>query len=187
MKRPEPDLDHRYGKVINTLVPSTSIVRNDRMDVNEKSPLDIDHLIPHRAPLRLIDRILQADNDHLEAIAVVKKTWPLCSSEGTDVILAIEVIAQAAAALHGYRKGWQDEPRVGFLVGIRDARFYVQYLPLKAELTVNVKIVSLLGNYCVFKGEVRLADELICKAQVQAIEPDDEMFGKLVQGRQEKV
>ena len=106
---------------------------------------------------------------------------------GTDVILAIEVIAQAAAALHGYRKGLLDEPRVGFLVGIREARFYVQYLPLKAELTVNVKIVSQIGNYCVFKGEVKLADELICKAQVQAMEPDDELFGKLVQGRQEKV
>jgi predicted hotdog family 3-hydroxylacyl-ACP dehydratase len=169
--------------IVNALAASPFIIRDHRIDVNEKSLFDIDHLIPHRAPLRLIDRILQADEDHIEALSVVKESWPLCHSQGADVILAIEVIAQGAAALHGYRKGWQDEPRVGFLVGVKEARFYAQYLPLKAELTVNIEIVSLIGNYGVFKGEVRLGDGLICEALVQAMEPDDELFGKLVKDK----
>ena len=172
---------------IKALVASALIVRNDRIAVNEKNLFDLDHLIPHRAPLRLIDRILQADEHQLEALSVVKDTWPLCRSGGANVIITLEVIAQASAALHGYRKGWQAEPRVGFLVGIKEARFYRQHLPLKAELITKVNVVSFISNFCVFKGALRLGDELICEAIVQAVEPDEELFEKLVTNRQEKV
>ncbi|MBN1614581.1 MAG: hypothetical protein JW950_08970 [Deltaproteobacteria bacterium] len=148
--------------------------------MNEKNPLEIEHLIPHRGPMRLIDRVLRADGNRLETLSVVEKTWPLCSIRGVDVIVAIEVIAQAAAALHGYRKGWQDEPKVGLLVGVKDARFYRRHLPMKAKLTGRVAVLSLKRSFCVFEGELMLGEELICRAVVQAVEPENQFFQKLI-------
>ncbi len=133
--------------------------------------------------MRLVDRILAVDDERLQAAATVRETWPLCGNRGTDVILAVEVIAQSVSAYHHWKKGPGREPRVGFLVGIKESRFHCRFLLLGAELVVDVRPVSLIANYGVFRGTVRQGNDIVCEALVQAVEPEEEAFRELLRCR----
>ena len=148
--------------------------------MNKKDLQSIEALIPHRTPMRLIDRVLNLDENHIQTISIVQETWPLCDSRGADVILVVEIIAQSIAALYHSRKRRQGEPQIDFFVGIKEARFHAQRLPLHAELMVNVKMVSAIGNYGIFNGEVMLGTKVMCEALVQVLEPGEELWKTII-------
>lgn len=143
----------------------------------------IESLIPQRMPMRLIDIVLEADDDHIKTLAIVKETWPLCNERGADMILTLEVIAQSVAALYHGRKKRRGEPQIDFLVGIKEARFQGIILPLQGKLRVDARLISTIGNYGIFQGEVRLGEELLCEALIQVLEPGEELREALIGGR----
>lgn len=152
--------------------------------MNPKDLPAIESLIPHRAPMRLIDRVLDINGDHIQTVSIVKKTWPLCDRFGADVVLTVEIVAQSAAALHHQRQKRQGEPQIGFLVGIKEACFYIQRLPLHTELKANVKKISAIGNYGIFKGEVILGDDVLCETTIQVLEPGRDLWKAIINGRE---
>jgi predicted hotdog family 3-hydroxylacyl-ACP dehydratase len=99
----------------------------------------------------------------------------------------VEMIAQSVAALYHRRTKRPGEPQIDFLVGIKEARFSVPRLPMKAELTVAVEIVTTVGNYGLFKGEVMHGDKCFCETLVQVLEPGEDLWETLVKGRVEEV
>jgi predicted hotdog family 3-hydroxylacyl-ACP dehydratase len=143
----------------------------------------IEALLPHRTPMRLVDGVLEIDETHIRTVSVVKETWPLCSGRGAEMILAVEIIAQSAAALHHRRKKRSGEPQIVFLVGIKSARFHGEILPLHGEITADVRIVSVIGNYGIFEGEVKQGAEILCEAIVQGWEPEEELWEAITSGR----
>ena len=155
--------------------------------MNKKDLPSIEALIPHRTPMRLIDRVLNLDGNHIQTISIVQETWPLCDSRGADVILVVEIIAQSIAALYHSRKRRQGEPQIDFFVGIKEARFHAQRLPLHAELTVNVKMVSAIGNYGIFNGEVMLGTKVMGEALVQVLEPGEKLWEAIIGERAREV
>jgi predicted hotdog family 3-hydroxylacyl-ACP dehydratase len=136
----------------------------------------IEALLPHRTPMRLIDGVLDIDENHIRTVSGVKETWPLASGSGAGMILAVEIIAQSAAALHHWRKKRAGDPQIVFLVGIKKARFHGEILPRPGELTADVRVVSVIGNYGIFRGEVRHGAEILCEAIVQGWEPGEETW-----------
>jgi hypothetical protein len=52
---------------------------------------------------------------------------------------------------------------------------------------VDVKIISAIGNYGIFQGEVRLGEEILCEALVQVLEPGEELWEALISGRAREV
>lgn len=143
----------------------------------------IETLLPHRPPMRLVDRVLEIDENHIRTISVVKEAWPLCSGRGAEMILAVEIIAQSAAALSHRRKNSLREPQICFLVGIKSARFHGEILPLHWELTTEVRIVSAIGNYAILQGNVKHGAEILCEAMVQGWEPEEELWEAIIRGQ----
>lgn len=143
----------------------------------------IETLIPHRLPMRLIDRILDLNEDHIETMCIVTETWPLCDSDGADAILNVEMIAQSVAALYHERKKRRGEPQIDFLVGIKEARFYRQKLPLHAELKTHVRLMSTIDNYGIFEGDVILGNTCVCSATLQVLEPAEDLWAAIMSGR----
>jgi len=143
----------------------------------------IESLVPHRAPMRLIDSVLDLDEEHIETMTKVAETWPLCGEDGADVILTVEMIAQSVAALYHERKKRVGKPQIDFLVGIKEARFFRSKLPLHAELRVKVKLTSMIGNYGIFQGDVMLADERLCEATLQVLDPGEDLWAAIKCGR----
>ena len=150
--------------------------------MNVKELPEIEALLPHRTPMRLVDGVLEIDENHIRTFSVVKETWPLCSEMGAEMILAVEIIAQSAAALYNQRNKRLGEPQIDFLVGIKDARFHGEILPLNGNLTTEVKIVSAIGKYGTFQGNVKHGTEVLCEAMVQGLEPEEELLEAIASG-----
>lgn len=155
--------------------------------MNAQDLPEIETLLPHRTPMRLIDAVLEIDDDHIRTIAVVKETWPLCDRSGAAMILSVEIIAQSVAALYHRRKKRRGEPQIDFLVGIKEARFHGEHLPLHEELRVDVEIISAIGNYGIFQGRVMLGADILCEAIVQVLEPGEELWEAIISGQGKNV
>ena len=54
--------------------------------------VEIDELIPHRRPLRLIDQILEVDEDSAVTASTVTEQWPLIANGSVNPIVLIELV-----------------------------------------------------------------------------------------------
>lgn len=144
---------------------------------------EIESLIPHRPPMRFIDRVLDVTESHITAAGSIKNSFPLSDDAGADMILSIEMIAQAVAAFHHQKKGRVGGPQIDFLVGIKEAFFFVERLPLNDEIIIHVEMISHIGNYGIFKGDVVGDGKKLCRAVVQVFEPGEDFWESIVNER----
>jgi 3-hydroxymyristoyl/3-hydroxydecanoyl-(acyl carrier protein) dehydratase len=90
----------------------------------------IEDLLPHAPPSRLLRGIVEASPAGITALAEVPPEHPIARHAGIPAFLGIEAAAQAAAALEALdRRQEAPGPRIGYLVGIREARFGAATLP----------------------------------------------------------
>lgn len=96
-------------------------------------------LIPHRAPMRLIEEIVGETEEGFVCRGRIPAD--LAVDGGASPTLGVEMGAQAAAvhaALERRAEG-AEAARVGYLVSIRDARFHGSSLPAERPLTARVR------------------------------------------------
>ncbi|MEA2602752.1 MAG: 3-hydroxyacyl-[acyl-carrier-protein] dehydratase [Acidobacteriota bacterium] len=113
-------------------------------------------LLPHAPPARLLRAIVEATDVAVVAIAEVSPSHPLVTDGRLPTFLALEAAAQAAAALEALGRREAPGPRMGYLVGIRDARFAVPSLPAGRLLRVAARLEGgafPLSVYAVTVGE----------------------------------
>jgi 3-hydroxymyristoyl/3-hydroxydecanoyl-(acyl carrier protein) dehydratase len=82
----------------------------------------VEDLLPHAPPARLILGILDASPEGITAVAEVPSGHPLVVDGFAPALLGIEAAAQAAAVLEALQRMDAPGPRIGYLVGIREAR-----------------------------------------------------------------
>ena len=102
--------------------------------------VDIDRLIPHRRPMRLIDGVLEVGETTAVTTAVVNEAWPLMEGHAVSPIILIELAAQTAGICIGHRErmgAGGDAQGMGWLVGVKTAAFYVNSLPLGTRIVVR--------------------------------------------------
>ncbi|RLC00730.1 MAG: hypothetical protein DRI57_31950, partial [Deltaproteobacteria bacterium] len=58
--------------------------------------IDIEELIPHRDRMKLIDRIIEVDDETALTESVVTREWPLYDGNSVNSIILIELAAQTA-------------------------------------------------------------------------------------------
>lgn len=122
--------------------------------------------------MRLVETRLAGADDWAEVGTVVRDSWPLCDGSSVPAVLLVEVIAQSAAVLMGWkRREVETQGGAGFLVGAREVCFNRQRVAVGAELTTRVEILRSFGMFVVFGGTVRQGDEALCSAEIQAFRP----------------
>lgn len=133
-------------------------------------PIEIDQLIPHRDRMKLIDRIVQVNDDIAVASSVVAETWPLCTGLSVNAVVLIEVVAQTAGVLSSWKKG-ENRPsyKIGWLTGIKSAEFFVDEVPLNAELITTATTMYSFEDYEALEGSVMMGTSLLCKVQLQIL------------------
>jgi predicted hotdog family 3-hydroxylacyl-ACP dehydratase len=128
----------------------------------------IDDLIPHRGRMKLIGAIVRVSNDIAVTSAVVADTWPLCDGGAVSPVALIEVAAQTAGVLSCWKKGESRSAFIaGMLTGIKSAEFFVDRVPLHAELTTTATTMYSLEDYEAIEATVMLGDQCVCKVQLQ--------------------
>ena len=136
--------------------------------------MDIEALIPHRDRMRLIGEVLAVDDDGAVTSSVVTGDWPLYNDGAVDALVTIELVAQTAALIEGWKR--QKSKRggtKGWLVGIKVADFRLPRIPLSATLITEVRRDYALEGYAVFAGTVRLGTEVVATIIIQAFRPEE--------------
>ena len=136
-------------------------------------PMHVKGLIPHEPPLRLIDRLLAANDQRGIAEAVIRPESPLLNEDGgLDPAAMIELIAQAYAAMKGYEELISGRSsQKGFLVGIAD--FQLAGRAREGQrLRITVETVGSMGGFALAEGEVYQGDEQIAAGTIKVWIPE---------------
>jgi len=134
---------------------------------------EIENLIPHRERLKLIDTIITVDQEHAVTRATVKENWPLLSGDAVSAIILIELAAQTAGVCIGWnQKMKSDGPRgeaKGWLVGIKNARFYVNTISLDSCITTRSENRLVVENYKEISSTASVGEKLVGEINLQIL------------------
>ena len=138
------------------------------------SAIEIERLIPHRLPMRLVEEIVRVDDLSIETTAVVRATWPTAQDGQARTLVLVELIAQSAAVLQGWKERHEKETgEGGLLVGIHSAIPTQPAVPVGTRLFCSVRISHGATNYLAFEGEVRDAASVVwLTGAIQAFRPE---------------
>ena len=136
--------------------------------------IDIETLIPHRDRMRLLDAVITVDAEKAVTSATVTENWPLYLEGSVDVLVTIELVAQTAALLEGWKRLQSKRGgATGWLVGIKSADFQRPRLIVPTTLITEVVRSYALEGYAVFAGTVRNGSETVATMQIQAFRPEE--------------
>jgi predicted hotdog family 3-hydroxylacyl-ACP dehydratase len=141
---------------------------------------DLERLLPHRRPMRLVETMDRVDDASIDTSAVVRDTWPTAEGDSVRTLVLIELIAQSAAVLQGWRERHEKETGIGgLLVGIQQLTPMRPTLPIGTRLQCKVRITHGATNYLAFEGEVKDdAGVVWLTGAIQAYRPDGDVpFG----------
>lgn len=112
-------------------------------------------LLPQTGVARLLTGVQHSDATSIRATGAIARTHPLASGDRAPSYLAIELGAQAAAALTALN-GAHDAPAPlrGRLVRVRTAAFAHATLPVETPLEVTARLVAVAPPLAVYEIEV---------------------------------
>ena len=137
--------------------------------------IDIDTLVPHRRPLRLIDEIIAISGNSATTAATVTPAWPTFTKNSAHALVLIELVAQTAAAIGGYNAIMDpSDGRVkkGMLVGIKHAAFMMDAIPLNARIITCATTHVLLENFKEMTGVAKIGDKIIGEMTLQGVQSE---------------
>ncbi len=132
--------------------------------------IDIESLIPHRKKIRIIDEVLDVQEDFAVSSTVVNSDWPLSDGETVNSLILIEAIAQTAALIEGCKRKKRGESGVkGWLVGIKNAEFMEEKILVHTHLVIRLESKNAFDNYGVVEGTVQSGEKILATATLQAL------------------
>jgi predicted hotdog family 3-hydroxylacyl-ACP dehydratase len=156
-------------------------VQEKEMEQNQLLPSE--PLIPHRLRMKLIDWVKGPTQSGLHAEATVTEAWPLTRDGQVSSIICIELVAQTVSALSTWRRGKGARPKIGLLVGVKEAAFPCSTIPVMTKLDVQIDELYHIGDYAVFKGKVNSESVSFCEAVIQVLEPEKDTLSSLMASR----
>ena len=132
--------------------------------------IDIESLIPHRKKIRIIDEVLDVQENSAVSSTVVNSDWPLFDGEAVNSLILIEAMAQTAALIEGVKRKKRGDSGVkGWLVGIKSAEFMEEKIPVNTHLVVRLESTNAFDNYGVVEGTVQSGEKILATATLQAL------------------
>ena len=147
--------------------------------MEKKGFIPAESLIPHRRRMQLIKRVKAMAENNLQAETTAEREWPLAREGMVSSLISAELVAQAISAWSTLRHGKGAAPRIGLLVGIKEAEFSKADIPVRTPLTVQIEKLYHVENYAVFRGQVHSQRESFCKILIQVMEPEESFLATL--------
>jgi predicted hotdog family 3-hydroxylacyl-ACP dehydratase len=138
----------------------------------EISNLCLEDLLPHRGNMLLIDEILEVDETFAVTSAVINESFPLLSKDGVDPLIMVELAAQTAGVCNGLERikiQGKDSGNMGWLVGVKRAQFFVDYIPLGTTIVTRSENVHLYENLREVSSVLHMDDTIIGELTLQLI------------------
>jgi predicted hotdog family 3-hydroxylacyl-ACP dehydratase len=138
---------------------------------------DIQALVPHSGAMSLLDTLLAADAETLDAQVRIGPDSMFCSGGEVGAWVGVEYMAQAVAAHAGFAARQRGEPvRVGFLLGARRYACQVPAFAVGSVLTIHVQR-ALQGDNGLGAFDCRITDGKdgaeLASATITVFQPDN--------------
>lgn len=132
-----------------------------------KLPAPVDGMIPHQGAMKVVDRIISVG----ERVAVVESTIRqdllFVNEDGTVAHeLYIELIAQAAAAMNGFRTAHKNGRIDGFLIGARNVDVLAT-AKVGDTLSIHVFKATRFGDFGIIEGKIFRDKELLARGEIK--------------------
>ena len=134
----------------------------------------IESLIPHRPPMRFVERILGEAEDGLTCAARVPRACALVEGGAVPSFVALEAAAQAAAAWEALRRAGAQgaaEPLIGYLVSIGEVVLPCARLPADEEFSVSIRLEAGAGALAGYQVESVLDGEIVLRGRIGTYAP----------------
>jgi len=135
--------------------------------------LSIEELLPHRGRMKLVDEILQLDDEMAVTAATATRRWPLFDGRAISPLVLVELVAQTAGIKNGrdrIRTQGSDADKRGWLVGIKQARFAVDAISPGDRIITRAWNAYQLETYFNIEGEITRDSSVIGRVSLQAIQ-----------------
>ena len=148
------------------------------MDRKTATDVSIEDLIPHRDRMKLIQNILQVDETSAVTESVVTPDWPLVEGGSVNPLVLMELAAQTAGLSMGWEesviKGKDIRGRLGWLVGVKEARFHVDGIPVNTRIRMRSQKDVDFENYHEIVGIAEIGEKVIGELRLQIVHPDSD-------------
>ena len=137
--------------------------------------IKIEDLLPHRGRMLLIDEVLEVNDHTAVTCATVTEHWPLFDGKAVDALILIEVVAQTAGINNGWvriQKHGLDSEKKGWLVGIKQSRFFVDALALNDRIITRAENQFEYEGYRQILGTARICEDIVGEVELQVIQTD---------------
>ncbi len=140
--------------------------------------------IPHQGNMCLLDDVMSWSEQGItcRATSHLLESNPLRSNGRLSTACGIEYAAQAMA-VHGalLASNKQSRPRAGFLVSVRGAKIYYQYLDsLKQALTINVECINKSDDNLLYAFKVQAKSTLLLEGRAAVMTNAESILGALL-------
>ena len=139
--------------------------------------VNIDELLPHRGRMQLVDDVIRVDSNTAVTASVVSEEWPLYSRNGVNSMILIELMAQTAGICFGWKahqKGGDVAEGMGWLVGIKHARFHRETLPIGRRIITEFQKGFDFENYHEVLGQANMDGIPIGEIHLQIMEAENQ-------------
>jgi predicted hotdog family 3-hydroxylacyl-ACP dehydratase len=133
-------------------------------------------LLPHRAPMLLVDEILTLDDRCAVTRSVVRADWPLCDAEQVSAVVLVELVAQTSGIHNGYIRAkttGEIADRRGWIVGIRRAQWSIERLPVGTTIVVRTENTMEFEGFRDILGRVEIHGHPAAEITLQLLRADD--------------
>jgi predicted hotdog family 3-hydroxylacyl-ACP dehydratase len=138
----------------------------------------IETLLPHRAPMILLDAVAARDDGTLVAAVTIGPHSLFAEAEGVPAYVGLEYMAQACAAYVGGEAMTAGEAvRVGFLLGTRQYLIHTPWFRLGDHLSVAVSLIYRDESMATFDGKITIGDALAAEARLVVYQPPETLVG----------
>ena len=140
----------------------------------------VDSFIPHKAPIKLIDQLLEHSDGSVVTRAIIgsDNLFYDAGLQGVPSWTAIEYLAQTAATWVGLQVSLEaDEIMPAFLVSARQLRVTCPVFAAGSELQIHVDVNFSDGPIVAFYGKILQCTTgekiTVCEAEFSAFRPDN--------------
>jgi predicted hotdog family 3-hydroxylacyl-ACP dehydratase len=128
--------------------------------------------------MKLIDDIIRVDEEAAVTESIVKRDWPLFADDSVSPLVLIELTAQTAGVSMGWEesvlKGKDIEGRLGWLVGVKEARFHLDRIPANSRIRISARRDFCFENYYEVVGTAEIGSQLVGEVRLQIVHPDSD-------------
>jgi predicted hotdog family 3-hydroxylacyl-ACP dehydratase len=132
--------------------------------ITKLSNYTLEDILPHRGIMLLIDEIVEADEIHAVTISTIKLSRPLTDSKGAQSLIMVELAAQTAGVCNGLdriKEKGVDSSKMGWLVGIKRAEFYVESIPVGTKVVIRSENVHNYDKLREVSANIHMGETLI--------------------------